>query len=59
MILLVLGLRAGNGYKFVEGNINLGKGMVRVGRIKAVKNKVGFIRGFVYGCKSEVKDLKE
>ncbi len=33
--------------------------MTRVGRIKAVRNKVGFIRGFVYGCESKVKDFKK
>ena len=33
--------------------------MTRVGRIKAVRNKVGFIRGFIHGCKSEVKDFEK
>jgi len=32
--------------------------MTRVGRIKAVRSRVGFIRGFIYGCKGDVKDFK-
>jgi hypothetical protein len=31
---------------------------VRVGRIRAIKVRVGVIRGFIYGSKSEVKDFK-
>jgi hypothetical protein len=32
---------------------------IRVGRVRAIKVRVGVIRGFIYGSKSEVKDFKK
>jgi hypothetical protein len=38
------------------GGLIIGVVLMRVGHIRAIRVRVGWIKGFIYGCKSETKD---